>query len=175
MWGSSLLKRLIFWLRWFVYAYGVFAALLITIHISSPDPHIDAFPASCGSNMFGCSRVAEMGSQATRGLKPLHLMTSVNVTRAAVEKYISEQAGGMVLLTKHGFVHGRFVSLVFGFADDFFVRVQCEDKPEGKSVAVVEAQGQLRIGKSDLGVNARRNKRFFEYLQSLELPSSGCV
>lgn len=57
-------------------------------------------------------------------------------------------------------MHARFVTWLWGFADDFFVSVRCNDVGS----AVIEVQGQLRLGQSDLGVNARRNKRFWEYL-----------
>lgn len=44
---------------------------------------------------------------------------------------------------------------------------------------VVEVQGQLRLGKSDLGVNARRNQQFLLALSKAaragEIPAGQCM
>lgn len=60
------------------------------------------------------------------------------------------------------FIHARILSTVFGFADDMCIHIQ--DTKDGSGI-MVRAQGQLRIGVSDVGVNARRNKKFIQHLQ----------
>lgn len=60
------------------------------------------------------------------------------------------------------FIHARILSTVFGFADDLFMSIQ--DAEDGSGISV-RAQGQLRLGVSDIGVNARRNKKFILHLQ----------
>eukprot|EP00889_Picochlorum_renovo_P007243 jgi/Picre1/34273/NNA_001747.t2 len=60
------------------------------------------------------------------------------------------------------FIHARILSTVFGFADDLFMSIQ--DAEDGSGISV-RAQGQLRLGVSDIGVNARRNKKFLQHLQ----------
>lgn len=161
MWGSSKIQRLFFVLRWPLYGYGIFIALLIAIHLTSPDPHVASFPTACpNGNKFGCSRIAETAPQSTRGLAPFILeATSRETAQSLVVTWLLDN-GGSVLLNTPGFVHARFVTWLWGFADDFFVSVRCNDVGS----AVIEVQGQLRLGQSDLGVNARRNKRFWEYL-----------
>lgn len=161
-WGSSQVQRLLFLLRWPIIAYGVYVALLIAVHVSSPDPKITSFPTSCPVwNRFGCSRIAETSSQSARGLSPLHIKAPMNVTHAAVIEWIGSRGRSAVLVDKPNFIHARVLSLVFNFADDFMVHLKCSK--EGRTV--VEVQGQLRLGQSDMGVNARRNQMFFSELE----------
>lgn len=54
-------------------------------------------------------------------------------------------------------MHARFVSKLWGFADDLFVRVACDDR----GLALVEAQGQLRLGVGDMDVNLARVARLW--------------
>jgi uncharacterized protein (DUF1499 family) len=183
LWGSTKFQRLFYILRWPVLGFGFYVALLITIRYNSPDPKITSFPASCGNNFHGCSRVAKKNAQAPYGMEPLLLSASMNDTQAAVEEWISSQAGMRVLSSslspskndvsagQKGFLHSRVVTPIWGFADDFLVGFTC-DEESGK--ILVEAQGQLRIGKGDLGVNGRRNKQFYGWLVLKDLPQGSC-
>lgn len=171
LWGSTKFQKLFYALRWPVLGYGAFVALLITIRLNSPDPKMNAFPDSCNGNYLGCSRVAEHHIQAPKGLEPLRLSSSLNATQMAVEAWINGQVGARVLASSPGFVHARVVTPVWGFADDFMVRLRCDSESER---VLVEAQGQLRIGKSDLGVNGRRNRQFFTWLAQKPLPEGHC-
>lgn len=57
LWGTSKVHQLLWRLRWLIYANGVFVALLIAIHLASPDPRPlpAAFPAACPrEKRFGC-------------------------------------------------------------------------------------------------------------------------
>jgi uncharacterized protein (DUF1499 family) len=184
-WGSDKVQRLIFAFRWLVYLYGAFAVLLIVVHIASPDPRIAGFPDKCSSR-FGCSRVAELSSHGARGMQPVRIASTLNATQAAVEAWINSQNRARILYSAPGFVHVRFLSLIWGFADDFFVGLRCDDHSSGDDrkegdvrdgLLVVETQGQLRVGKGDLGVNARRNKGFIEWLEQAkdELPVGNCA
>ena len=51
------------------------------------------------------------------------------------------------------FIHARFGSLLWGFADDVFVQLSCSSSGS----VVVEVQGQLRLGVGDMEVNVKRN------------------
>jgi uncharacterized protein (DUF1499 family) len=171
MWGSSKFQQLFWFFRWPVYGLGLFVTLLIAIHAASPDPRIAAFPAACPRHKhLGCSRVAEKASHATRGLQPLPVPAALNETQAAVSAWVEGQVGARVLFAQPGFLHARFVTPVFGFGDDFMVGLRCG----AEGVTIVEAQGQLRLGQSDLGVNARRNQRFFDALGAAKLPAGTC-
>jgi uncharacterized protein (DUF1499 family) len=182
LWGSTKFQHLFYILRWPVLGFGIYVALLVTIRYNSPDPQLTSFPASCGSNIHGCSRIATENAQTARGLEPFLANSSINDTQSAVEEWITSQAGMRVIYSsskissKHlhqggkGFAHARVVTPIWGFADDFMVGFTC-DNDSGK--VLVEAQGQLRIGKSDLGVNVRRNKRFYTWLALKNLPEQG--
>ena len=153
--------------------------MLIAIHVSSPDPIVTSFPSKCESR-FGCSRVADEGKHSARGLEPPRLQTPINVTLSAVEDWINSQNGARVLFTSSTFIHARFLTFFWGFADDFFVNLRCVTPTKSTNLqgmdknanifkeTLVEVQGQLRLGKSDLGVNARRNQRFIGWLNDVK-------
>ena len=195
-WGSSKIQKLMFSLRWLIYAYGALALVLVLVHVSSPDPVVTAFPTKCTSR-FGCSRVAEMDKHHAAGLKPPRFQAPLNETLRIIEGWISDQNGASILYDNSGFIHARFVSFFFGFADDFYVRVRCvpslehghpgdgaeEINADGHlddsvpSELIVEVQGQLRIGRGDLRVNALRNQRFINWLNQArqDLPAVPCL
>jgi uncharacterized protein (DUF1499 family) len=73
-------------------------------------------------------------------------------------------------------IHARFVSLLWGFADDVFVRLSC-DAETGE--VLVEAQGQLRVGVGDMGVNVKRNAALIAAMDADvkhgQLPAGPCT
>ncbi|GAB4820134.1 hypothetical protein N2152v2_007180 [Parachlorella kessleri] len=165
LWGSAKVQQLLWRLRWLIYANGLLIATMILIHLSSPDPRPPplAFPAACPVNKrFGCSRVAQTGQHgAARGVAPLLVEADVVFVQRAAEDWVGMQTHARILATSPGFFHARFVSFFWGFADDFYASIRCHNS----SHAVVEVQGQLRLGTSDLGVNKRRNRRALEALE----------
>lgn len=170
LWGSTQFLRLFYRLRWPVVGYGAFVALLVAIHLSSPDPVVSSFPSSCGNNRLGCSRVARSAPQAPRGLEPSTVPSALEDVQAAVEGWVDRQAGARVLTSSPGFIHARCMTPFWGFADDLYVSLKCDEQ----GWTLVEAQGQLRVGKSDLGVNSRRLRRLFDWLDGAELPEGQC-
>lgn len=147
-------------------------ALMLVIHYASPDPKVASFPAACPpAKRLACSRVASSDVHAAGGLQPLRLLTSVPDAQAACEGWVTAWGRGAVLTASPGFVHARMVSRFWSFADDLFVQLQCDKH----NVTVVEVQGQSRLGRSDFGVNTRRNQRLFTALQQAELPEGSCA
>ena len=73
------------------------------------------------------------------------------------------QAAGLVPLKHAGLHSGRPPPGALRCAALPPRRLRC--RCHNSSHAVVEVQGQLRVGKSDLGVNRRRNGRLLAYLQ----------
>lgn len=127
LWGSAKVQQLLWRLRWLIYANGMFVALLIAIHWASPDPHLASFPAACPpGTRFGCSRVTEAAPHGARRLRPLALPGSVEGVQGAARGWVEQQTHARVLLEQPGFLHARFVSFFWGFADDFIVGVRCE-------------------------------------------------
>jgi hypothetical protein len=155
LWGSGIFQRLLYRLRWPVLAYGAFATLLLAVRLASRDPRVLAFPAACPPALAaGCARVAEASPARAGGAAPPRLAAGAPAALAAARAWVEEQPRARVLYEAPGgdFLHARFTSLLWGFADDLFVSARCD--AEGR--AVVEAQAQLRVGRSDLGVNRRR-------------------
>lgn len=67
---------------------------------------------------------------------------------------------------KKEYMHFRILSTLFGFADDFMIQVSLNDDEKDSRTIVVEAQGQLRLGVSDLHVNAKRNNRLIDFIEN---------
>lgn len=171
--GSSKIAKLMWIFRWPIYGYGLFALLLVLIHVASPNPRVKGFPDACPRDRrFACSRVAFNNYHAARGLQPLQIPATSPDVQNLVEKWINSQSGTRILRSNSGFIHARFLSLILGFADDVFVGLKCD--VEGHTI--VEVQGQSRIGYSDLGVNHRRNARLLQAVQVLSqaLPEDAC-
>ena len=168
-WGSEKVTAIFYYLRWPFMLFGLYVSLLILIRIKSPNPAFEYFPASCGSNVLGCSRVAMQMPQSSEGIAPAFLAAPLNVTQEVIRSWVSSQAGMRILKVENGFLHVRVLTQFWGFADDFLIGLRC-DKDTDVMKTVVETQGQLRIGKSDLGVNRRRNQKFFEWLGAVEFP-----
>eukprot|EP00775_Hariotina_reticulata_P012236 gene12236-12374_t len=133
--------------------------LLVAVHVSSPDPK-------------GCARVAAHNAHRAAGKQPLDLATTLDGAAAALEKWLRQQPRTVILQQgKSGptstnaaaegdapsagkvFFHARVVTLLWGFADDFFLHLTCLDNGKVR----LELQGQLRVGLGDMDVNVRRN------------------
>mmetsp|Transcript_37825 Transcript_37825/g.63616 ORF Transcript_37825/g.63616 Transcript_37825/m.63616 type:complete len:317 (-) Transcript_37825:38-988(-) len=157
-------------------ALAIFVSLLGAIRFSSPDPSYDTFPSACSASMMeGCSRVAYASPHRDLGLTPLNMHLSIpNIQRLVTSWATADEPRGHVVVTssssKHILFHARFASFVFGFVDDLVVDAKCaaddDTEAEGECAKVVlQAQGQLRIGQSDLNVNQKRIARLWAYMQ----------
>ncbi len=60
-------------------------------------------------------------------------------------------------------IEGIATTKVFRFQDDFVIRI----RPDENGGAIVDMRSKSRLGKSDLGANARRIRLFFEALLDL--------
>ena len=65
---------------------------------------------------------------------------------------------------EYEFLHFRVASLFWGFPDDVYVRMTCTDE----GLTALELQGNLRIGHSDMGVNADRNAKLLQHIRQME-------
>jgi hypothetical protein len=165
---------------------SAFAVVLLLVRAASPDRDVKSFPASCPSGLqgrHGCSRVAEERPHRTPP-PPLDAPYRARVLLADVEKAVlawaSASGGSRATVLRHvkpsssgaggvGFLHMRWTTRVMGFADDVFLRYSCS---RGGS-AVVETQGQLRLGVGDMGVNVRRNADLLRFLRDdAKLPAA---
>eukprot|EP00882_Tetradesmus_deserticola_P030103 GHRQ01033775.1.p2 GENE.GHRQ01033775.1~~GHRQ01033775.1.p2 ORF type:complete len:157 (+),score=36.15 GHRQ01033775.1:258-728(+) len=94
----------------------------------------------------------------------VHRATSVNGSPAADQEAVQQTV-----------IHARFVSLLWGFADDVFVRLTCDAET---GTVLLEAQGQLRVGVGDMDVNVKRNAALLAAMQAKaaggQLPAGPC-
>jgi uncharacterized protein (DUF1499 family) len=154
--GSSGLKTIFYTFRWPLFVMGIYVGICVAIHIASPDHPVSNFPAK------GCPKSKRLGCNAMEEVFNMPVETA----RSKATEWIQEQSFSTILISDddRGFIHARMLSTFFGFADDLFLQIL----PENDSASHIKLQGQLRIGKSDLGVNRRRNKRIIRYLHSQE-------
>lgn len=152
--GSSGLKTIFYTFRWPLFVMGIYVGICVAIHIASPDLTVSNFPAK------GCPKSKRHGCSAMEEVFNMPAETA----RSKVTEWIQDQPFSTILISDEdrGFIHARMLSTFFGFADDLFLQVL----PENDSACHVKLQGQMRIGKSDLGVNKRRNKRIIRFLHS---------
>ena len=87
-----------------------------------------------------------------------------------VRNWIDSQSGTSTIVEWPEQTHAVFRTLIMRFPDDFLVQGFCDD---GDSVLYVYSQS--RLGVSDLGVNKARVASFAEYMQNVEMATSGCV
>lgn len=144
--------------------------------------------------------MAAANSHRDGGRAPLRLPTPLPNATEAVLRWIRSRPRAEVLLVQHAppaapadgaaapaasaFIHARFVSLLWGFADDVFVRLTCvpagadADSSGETQAALLEVQGQLRLGVGDLEVNVARNVALLSHMeaemQQGHLPRGGC-
>eukprot|EP00218_Dolichomastix_sp_CCMP3274_P011247 CAMPEP_0170146674 /NCGR_PEP_ID=MMETSP0033_2-20121228/31339_1 /TAXON_ID=195969 /ORGANISM="Dolichomastix tenuilepis, Strain CCMP3274" /LENGTH=206 /DNA_ID=CAMNT_0010383423 /DNA_START=107 /DNA_END=727 /DNA_ORIENTATION=+ len=173
-------KRLARAARGVCYGACVFTTLLLIVRLSSPDPTIKTFPSSCAVSADGCVRVTEDNPHRADKLVPLRLEATPSDVAGAVEAWLraggdrAHGSGGVVSAgadksiepIPSRLVHGRLVSALWGFADD--VAVLC--KQESELVTFVEAQAELRIGKSDIGANGAHLRSLFAHLKDKFTP-----
>jgi len=145
------------------------SAMLITVRLLSPDPAWRSFPAACPATLpEGCSRSS---ARAPHGfappLLPLVLRAKATSVAAAVRGWSASSdaptRGTFLLEGSHppALLHFRFVSRLWGFADDFIVDLSaCGDGTR------VQAHSQLRLGYGDMGVNAARIQALWRHLET---------
>jgi len=168
------------WARRSAQALSIYALVLLVVRLASRDPQVASFPAGCPPGLqgtHGCSRVAADGESSHRAPPaPLDVPFRKRALLSDVEgellRWVELQSRRVTVL-KHekpsskdreaggGFLHVRAVTALMGFADDFFLSYRCL---EGE--AVVELQGQLRLGVGDAGVNTRRNAAVLAHLRA---------
>jgi uncharacterized protein (DUF1499 family) len=121
-----------------------------------------AFPDACPADKLeGCSRVADSSPHRNFDHIGVRLEASQAIVLDTITRWVAAYPRATVLRSGDGFVHARFVSQLWGFADDVFFSVRCNG-----DMAVVELQGQLRVGQGDMDVNVLRNMQFLDHLRA---------
>uniref|UniRef100_A0A061SP86 DUF1499 domain-containing protein n=1 Tax=Tetraselmis sp. GSL018 TaxID=582737 RepID=A0A061SP86_9CHLO len=155
---------------------GALVLLQIFVRLAAPDEAVKVFPSACPAGLpQGCSRIAVANAHRDGGHKPFRTFTSILTLRQTVVRWAKKRGGvlleeedntGMITL------QFRFLSSLMGFPDDLFVFISCSKEGTG----TVEVQSQLRVGYSDLGVNAARAAKITQFLEDVsnQLPARPC-
>lgn len=138
---------------------------------------------------FACHLLSVFFHNRNAGWDPVPLPTTLPAATSAVLQWIKQQprttilavhgppspAGAAAAVPQETVIHARFVSLLWGFADDVFVRLRCN---ADSGAVLLEAQGQLRIGVGDMDVNVQRNAALMAAMkaaaQAGQLPAGKC-
>ena len=167
----------------FAFALGIAAALVpaefirraksvpsihdITTDVEKPPQFVAVLPLRAGAPNppgYAGPHIGELQGIAYPNLKPLVLKAPpAKVLEAALEA--ARALGWEVVGTDPGSgrVEAVATSLWFGFKDDVVVRIA----PEGAGTRV-DVRSKSRVGRSDLGANARRIEEFLTRLREKE-------
>lgn len=131
----------------------------ITTDTESPPPWVALQPSRAASEngtAYGGSAVASLQKRDYRDLVPLILPLPPDRAFARVEA-AARALGWRIVATApaEGRLEASDTTLWFGFTDDIVVRVR--PAPQGSRIDVRSAS---RVGRSDVGVNARRIRSF---------------
>lgn len=140
------------------------ATALLLVHVSSTAPAPGAaFPDGCplGPQDPGCYRVAPI-SPSEGAPAGVFLRLARQDAQHLTLQWLDAQPRTQLLESdaSGSAVHAQAVSRMWGFIDDLYVRLSCNGTD-----TLVEAQGQLRLGHGDMGVNRERVDRLLSYLQ----------
>ncbi|KAK9836403.1 hypothetical protein WJX84_011615 [Apatococcus fuscideae] len=151
-------------IQWLLWLYATYITLLLLIRFASPDvPFLD-FPIACPpEHLDSCSRIAGIDPWNNRHEVPLTVRTPQPALLMAAQLWINHQPYSSFVNVTADLAHARFVSPVWGFADDFLVQVICN---RTMGTATLEVQSMSRLGRSDFGVNTQRTMAFLHTMHS---------
>ena len=113
--------------------------------------------SQCGSKPnCVCSEQREQGEHY---IEPLKLTQDNTLSLQQVGEVI-KTAGGDVVQTSDNYLSATFASSLFGFVDDFEVRLDAEQ-------GVLHLRSASKVGHSDFGVNRKRVEQIRTALQAL--------
>lgn len=142
----------------------IYLGIVGAVTLIATDPNWTKFPQDC-PQPSNCTRVADVNVRG-EGLAPPRINASITDVQDAVVSWIGEDK---ILHEEEGFVHAKFVSLVWRFPDDLAVKLFCEDNK-----TVVWIHSQSRLGQSDLGVNDDRVTNLIQHLTEISFVPNHC-
>jgi uncharacterized protein (DUF1499 family) len=151
--------------RWMQQARGVPPIHDITTDLDRPPKFVAVLPLRVGAPnpaTYGGSAVAEAQRRSYPDIKPLLL--SVPVAAAYQQALASARGMGWELVASDsaaGRIEATATTPWFGFKDDVVVRV----RPDG-SGSRIDVRSVSRVGKSDVGANAKRIRTYLADIAS---------
>jgi len=151
--------RITFWILDSFFTAWIF--LLLLVHLVGKDPSQSSFPAGCRKKT-NCTRLTTDISTNVRGegLICPQANTTLKTANGAAKDWINSKSRSDMLTDKPTFLHARFVSSFWGFPDDFYVELVCQEN----GAVAFWVQSEARLGTGDFGVNEQNVKEFTEYI-----------
>lgn len=151
--------------HWMQRARSVPAIHDITTNTVDPPQFVAVLPLrkdAANSAIYGGAEVAAKQHAAYPDIKPMHL----NLAPAKTFQLALEAAKTMgwkidATVPSEGRIEATATTWWFGFKDDIVVRVRAEH-----SGSVVDVRSESRVGKSDVGTNAARVRKYLAKLRA---------
>jgi len=150
---------------------SVFLFILFLIQVVSWDFSANSFPSGC-KKKTNCTRVTTDISTNVRGegLVSPTIPSSTSTIQQEVKDWINSQTGTAILEETDSFIHARFVTPFWGFADDFYVQLFCQSN----GTVAVWVQGEARLGTGDFNVNENRVANFIQSVNGYNFAPGKC-
>jgi len=149
-----------------------FVFLFLLVPLMSWDFPMDSFPSGC-KKKTNCTRVTTILDTNVRGsgLSCPMIPSSTNSVQDEVKSWVNSQARTGILEQTDSFLRARFVSAFWGFADDFYVQLTCQ---QNGSIAIW-VQGESRLGIGDFNVNEYRVADFITAMNQYQFSDGKCT
>jgi len=146
--------------------------IFLLIPLMSWDFQVGSFPAGC-KKKTNCTRVTTILDTNVRGggLTCPMILSSTSSVQDEVKSWVNSQARTGILEQTDSFLHARFVSSFWGFADDFYVQLMCQKN----GTVVVWVQGEARLGVGDFQVNEYRVADFITAINQYQFSIGKCM
>ncbi len=107
------------------------------------------------------AETAQQQQQAYPHIQPLRLAADRNTVFAQARELVAANGWQLVQANPDsGIIEASDTSWWFGFVDDVIIRIRSDGRG-----SLVDMRSKSRIGRSDIGANARRIDRFLQQLQ----------
>jgi uncharacterized protein (DUF1499 family) len=138
-----------------VIAASVPAAALLRAGSVPPIHDISTDPKELGKE------VAELQRQAYPDIQPLRLPVAPNIAFERAKGAVEEMGWQIIAENPSaGRIEAEATTFWFGFKDDVVIRVAADG-----TGSRIDVRSKSRVGRSDLGTNARRIRAYFQRLQ----------
>lgn len=135
----------------------------ITTDVDDPPEFVDVLPRRSGAAntaVYGGPNIAALQKQAFPRIAPLELTVTPEIAFARALALVNESGWELVASNPaNGRIEATATTPFFGFKDDIVLRIV-----KSTTGSRVDMRSVSRIGRSDIGTNARRIEEFLEQL-----------
>jgi uncharacterized protein (DUF1499 family) len=96
---------------------------------------------------------SEQKNDSRHHIEPIVIPPNSTIDPLPILRNIISDMGGTITAEKYHYIAVEFSSAIFGFADDFEIRLDSIDK-------VIHMRSAARVGYSDMGINKKRTEVF---------------